>query len=72
MSKVLSPKRQTLLVNDEGQRLVLNPRKLAKRNAVALEMDKQVGRESKMETEEGDVLKLSPHKIQRCVRCLAC
>ena len=30
MSKALSPKRQTLAVNDEGHRLILNPKKPAK------------------------------------------
>ena len=67
MSKALSPKRQTLAVNEEGDRLILNPRKATKRNAVALDMGKQVGRtdESKKDMDEGNMLKLSPHKIQR-------
>ena len=67
MSKALSPKRQTLAVNEEGDRLILNPRKATKRNAAALDMGKQVGRtdESKKDTDEGNMLKLSPHKIQR-------
>ena len=69
MSKALSPKRQTLAVNDEGHRLILNPKKPGKRNAVALDMGKQVGRaeESKKDTDEGNVLQISPHKIQRFV-----
>ena len=67
MSKALSPKRQTLPVNEEGNQLTLNPQKVTKRNAVALDMGKQVGRtdESKKDMDEGNMLKLSPHKIQR-------
>ena len=66
MSKGLSPKRQALPAYDEGNRLILNPNKPSKRNGVALDMAKQVGRadESKKDTDEGNVLKLSPHKIQ--------
>ena len=70
MSKGLSPKRQALPTNDEGNRLILNPKKPSKRNAVALDMGKQIGRESKTDTDEGNMLKLSPHKIQRYIRCI--
>ena len=68
MSKALSPKRQALPVDDEGNRLILNPQKPGKRNAVAIDMGKQMGRESKTDMDEGNVLKLSPHKIQRYAR----
>ena len=68
MSKALSPKRQNLPVNNEGNQLTLNPQKVdIRRNTVALDMGKQVGREKIKDTDEGNMMTLSPHKIQRCV-----
>ena len=70
MSKAPSPGRQRLPVNDEGDRLVLYPKKAKSGPKAAVDMSKQIGHfqdEGKQDVDEGNVLQLSPHRIKSCV-----
>ena len=67
MSKAPSPGRQRLLVNDEGNRLVLYPKKAKTGPKAAVDMSKQIGHfqdEGKHDVDEGNMLKLSPQPVK--------
>ena len=70
MSKAPSPGRQRLTANDEGDRLVLYPEKAKSGPRAAVDMSKQLGHfhdEGKHDVDEGNLLKLSPHRAKPCV-----
>ena len=71
MSKAPSPGRQRLPANDEGDRLVLYPKKAKSGPKAAVDMSKQIGHfqdEGKHDVDEGNMLKLSPHRVKPYVR----
>ena len=70
MSKAPSPGRQRLPVKEEGDQLVLYPQKAKSGPKAAVDMSKQIGHfqdEGKQDVDEGNVLKLSPHRAKPCV-----
>ena len=70
MSKAPSPGRQRLPVKEEGDRLVLYPKKAKSGPRAAVDMSKQIGHfhdEGKHDVDEGNVLKLSPRRVKLCV-----
>ena len=67
MSKAPSPGRQRLPVKEEGDQLVLYPKKAQSGPKAAVDMSKQIGHfheEGKHDADEGNVLKLSPRPIK--------
>ena len=75
MSKAPSPGRQRLPVKEEGDQLVLYPKKAQSGAKAAVDMSKQIGHfhdEGKHDADEGNVLKLSPRPIKLCVPAVAC
>ena len=75
MSKAPSPGRQRLPVKEEGDRLVLYPKKAKSGPRAAVDMSKQIGHfhdEGKHDVDEGNVLKLSPRPVKLCVGSLIC